>query len=1281
MTRRRLAVALVALLTLAGLLRVPDWSRGTLERRASAFFHREVTIGRVQYGLLPLQVEVRDLRVAGKTPADPPFLEVSRLVATPSLTRLLDRQVVLHHVRVEAPRLRIRAFKAGGDDIPKLGEGGPGGELHIGRLVIEGGEVWIDHQRVPLDVDVPEFRGRLLQRGPGVLAGHVALGPGPARFGTAPVLSVATEADLALQGGVVRVETARLTAEKTDVTYRGQIRLRPLGAELALEGPVDLGIIDRHVVRTGFDLEGDAQFKGTASIESGKLRLRGRMSGTAGLFDGIAVPSYEGEVAWDEKGVRLSGLETTLLGGTARFDVDVPPGVGPARVRATLRGVDGEPTVGYLFDVGPASLGTAVTGEVDVHWPRGRVRELTGRVDVELAGRSDGRVPLEGRLTWRATDGAQVVEESEFRTPNTQARLRGAIALDKRTDLEVDARSTDLAASDLVLTRLRRALGTEDAEPVGLSGSGTFQGRWRGRFDDPVFQGRVSGADVGYLGVVWGQAEGAGELDVREVRPRSIVLRRAGSEMWIDGTTRTGDYGDDDAVDVRVRLVAWPAADLVKAFEWDLDVTGPITGEATVRGRRSAPEGTAHLSSPDGVYYGVPFQDMDVRAVMKGRTSEVTAGRARVGGGQVTFSGTLSEDGMYDGRGALEGVEIGTLLPSSAEPRWGGRVSGQVVMQGPLARPRLAGDLHSPSLSYGAEAVGALEAHLTAAGDGSVTLDARARSPRLDVRVAGPIGVSSPFPARLRLRAEGTSLDPFLRASASGLPANVAVVASGDGTLEGPLSQPEALAGGVSLRELRIEVPDFPIRNEGTVDVRLAGGHIEVRRLALSGEGTDLTVAGGLAAARDGALDLDVRGAADLRALSLLSPDLRGRGAARVEVRLTGRRSAPVVDGTLDVHGAGVRLRGFPHGIDDLDGRVAFNGQAAHLSGMKGTVGGGPVELEGQASYAGGRLVSFDVQATGRGLALRYPEGLKSVVDTDLRLLGDASQQWLTGNVTVRQAAWTRRYDVASELLAGTAPVATSSSSTAGTLRYDVKVQVPGTLKIDNNLATLQARADLTLQGTIAAPAVLGRAEIDRGRVYFQGNTYVIRRGTIDFANPTKIEPSFDIEAEARIRSYNVLLKVNGTLDRVYPTLTSDPPLSTVAILNLLSGADEDEVQRTALVGSDRVAAAGAASLAAGRLAEEFGLEKGAARLGLSRFSIDPAVVSSRGELTARTATARMTLGKRITPDLNVVYSQDLRGAEERLIAVEYTLSDKLSLLLTRVDQDYGFDLRLRQSR
>jgi len=311
-------------------------------------------------------------------------------------------------------------------------------------------------------------------------------------------------------------------------------------------------------------------------------------------------------------------------------------------------------------------------------------------------------------------------------------------------------------------------------------------------------------------------------------------------------------------------------------------------------------------------------------------------------------------------------------------------------------------------------------------------------------------------------------------------------------------------------------------------------------------------------------------------------------------------------------------------------------------------------------------------------MVLRYPEGLRSLVDADLRCFGDGERQWLTGTVDVRQALWTRRYDVASELLAESRGLGPGASLGEG-IHLDIRVHAPGTLKVDNNLAALQARAELSLQGTSESPVILGRAEIERGRVYFQGNTYVIRRGSIDFANPERIDPRFDIEAEARVRSYRVTLKVEGTLERVYPTLTSDPPLTALQILNLLAGADESAVTSIteAQTEQGRLAATGAATLAAGRLSEQVGLERGAERLfGLNRFSIDPAMMKGSSP------TARLTVGKRLTSDLSVVYSVDLRGTGERLLSVEYSVSDRFSVLLTQSEVDgYGFDVRLRQSR
>src|SRR4029079_15282529 len=84
-------------------------------------------------------------------------------------------------------------------------------------------------------------------------------------------------------------------------------------------------------------------------------------------------------------------------------------------------------------------------------------------------------------------------------------------------------------------------------------------------------------------------------------------------------------------------------------------------------------------------------------------------------------------------------------------------------------------------------------------------------------------------------------------------------------------------------------------------------------------------------------------------------------------------------------------------------------------------------------------------------------------------------------------------------------------------VRFDVKILAPGTLRLENNLARIASRAELTLNGTYDNPVVFGRADIERGEIFFEGNRYRITRGPIDFQNPARLQPFFDLEAETRI--------------------------------------------------------------------------------------------------------------------------------------------------------------------
>jgi hypothetical protein len=1291
--RRRAAIPLLlaVLLLLAAVLvyvRLPVWSAAVVARDLSTFFHRPVTTGAVRYRLFPPQAEIDDLRVAGATPGAEPFLEARRITAVASLRPLWRRRLVLSSLRLQGLKIRIHAFEPEGDDIPRMGggEGGGGAEVRIDRLVVQGGEFEVNHERVPLELDLPGFRGQLQGGSSRVLSGSLSFGPGTLRFGENPLLGVATRLQATIDGPRIAVSSGRIESEHIDLDYRGQLDLgeRPRGV-FQVGGKVDLAVLDRHVMRTGFGIRGAGRYQGAVSIEGSRFRLRGRLEGADGVFDEVPVPRYAGEVDWDDRGVHLRHFDVTTLGGAATLDVDVPPGPSVARLRGTLRGVDAERTLMAVFDIGEAGLGASATGDLDLRWPRGHVAQLSGTMAYDLAERPDGRTPVAGRFEWRAERGVQFIERAELRTPATRVHLAGRIETDDHAELAVEAASGDLGASDELGRRVRRALGVRDAELLGFTGAGVFRGHWRGTLHEPVFEGRFEGEQMGYLGVDWGRADWTGAASADQVRSDPLVLRKGAGELVLRGSNQTGFYGERDALDLRVRLREWPARELAQALDWQLQLEGPLSGEVTLRGRRSAPESAGAVSSERGTYYRVPYTAMSARFEVHGPVTVVSAGEAAIGGGRIRFRGTADEEGSYDGRADLEAVEAAEVVPAlAAQASLAGRLSGSVLFQGTLERPRLEAHLAAPRVTLAEEPLTGVEATVLGRGDGRLRVEARSQSADAALELTGEVEVGAPHRADLRLAAQRAPLDAFLRPLLPSLPAG-SVTASGEVEMHGPLAEPKAMVASAGIGELVLTLPEYALRNRGPIRLEAAEGRLRVSELRLAGEGTDLTVQGEAGLAEDVPLALSLRGSADLRALTVVSPRLKGRGGARLVMTVSGNRHEPRLEGTLTLEGAGFRVRDFPHGLEDVRGTVRFTERVAELKDLTGTLGGGAVDIRGQVAYAQ-KTATFDVRAEGRGIALRYPEGLKSVLDADLRLLGDTNRPWVTGSVDVKQAVWTRRYDLASELLSARREGEATALLQQG-VRLDVKVHAP-VFRLDNNLATLEARAELALQGTLESPVVLGRAEIARGRVYFQGNTYVIRHGSIDFADPRATNPLFDIEAETRVRSYRITLKMNGTLDRVYPTLSSDPGgLSQVQILNLLAGGDETAVAglgassrsgeaRTAA--SQYLGAAGAATLVTGRLSEQVGLGRGAERLlGLNRFSIDPSVI--RGEVG--NPTARLTAGKRITPDLNVVYSIDLRGTEERIVSVEYNLSDRLSLLLTRSEPGgTGFDLRVRRS-
>src|SRR5215472_17328976 len=96
------------------------------------------------------------------------------------------------------------------------GGGRGGGEVRVHRLMIEGGEFELDHARVPLELDLPDFNGRLLMGRGGMLTGRIAFGPGSIRVGTALPFRVGTELFVQFDGPNLNITSGRIYTAHLD---------------------------------------------------------------------------------------------------------------------------------------------------------------------------------------------------------------------------------------------------------------------------------------------------------------------------------------------------------------------------------------------------------------------------------------------------------------------------------------------------------------------------------------------------------------------------------------------------------------------------------------------------------------------------------------------------------------------------------------------------------------------------------------------------------------------------------------------------------------------------------------------------------------------------------------------------------------------------------------------------------------------------------------------------------------------------------------------------------
>ncbi|HXH91966.1 MAG TPA: translocation/assembly module TamB domain-containing protein, partial [Thermoanaerobaculia bacterium] len=389
--------------------------------------------------------------------------------------------------------------------------------------------------------------------------------------------------------------------------------------------------------------------------------------------------------------------------------------------------------------------------------------------------------------------------------------------------------------------------------------------------------------------------------------------------------------------------------------------------------------------------------------------------------------------------------------------------------------------------------------------------------------------------------------------------------------LGGKLTSIETLRVDATFPEFDVRVSDHAFTPARPMHLSLHDGRFAFDDFELSqglGGASPSTFAIGGYAELTGAkrLKIDLHGTLEAALLQLFVPDLRAGGQIVVAGNLAGTMAAPRFTGTAEFQNASARIPGFPQALDAITGTLVFREDRIDIDSIRFRLGGGQIVLGGSVALEGMSPKSVRITMQGTEVAIRYFEGLTLEANFTLLLSGDLERSILTGDVIVNRALYFKDTDIGTALLnavlarRSVTPVVSASWQDKVGLR--IHLTSDNTLAIRNNIADVTGGADIEVNGTLANPAILGLVTLNEGgKVRFQDIDYRVMRGSINFQNPFRIDPFFDIALEARVSGgisevesgpIDVTVTLTGTLDRMTPSITSDPPASDITLFSLL---------------------------------------------------------------------------------------------------------------------------------
>jgi len=1285
------AVGALLLIVVGAVLLVPRipafhrWVLAEIVQQASESTGARVELQNFDLHLSTLTADIYGLTIHGTESAgEKPLLQIQKATVSLKIISILHRKVNLSELLVYDPLVNLTVNKDGRSNLPTPPPSNKKSstnvfDLAVGHVLLTNGAIYARDQKIPVYANLFGLRteigfSQLAKQYSGTMgydSGTIqygALKPLPhaldAKFDASPselnlksLLLKVGGSHVLLDATVHNYNSAPVANGRYDVLLHTQdfagLSTAGTSGDIRLAGKLDYRDVPNQPMLKNATLHGDLNSNGLTIVTDQAVMKIQKLSGRYELADG---------------NFKAEGFAFNLLNGTLKADgtvrhLDSTP---ESQFHLTLAGVSLQALKSSLRSYSNQSM--PVTGtlnaQADAAW-RGSVKNLRASSSIAMHGAviatnssQQQTYPLNAnvRVNYDGPKNLIGIPTGNIQLPATTINAQGEVG--NHSNLVIKAVSTNLHQLMLLANGLQPSQKSGSSSSLAnVQGAMTLNALVQGTLQNPQITAQLAATK---LQVNQGQfsslqlalAASPSEISIQNgslnALPRGQVhfTARAGLHRWA--------YVPSGPIRASLQVRQMPLAMLDQLATKSYPITGDLNGDVQLQGSELNPVGQGKLQITKARVQDEPLQNVVLQFSAAGGTvhSQVTEGSNKA-----TLNFTPKTK-AYEVKLDIPPQEVSKLHAVQARNLG---IKGQLSItadgKGTVDNPQLNASVQMQQLQLRGTNVAQVKLDLNVANHNAKFALNSSGGPA-DLRGNGTVRLEPGYYTQASIDTGKFPLDPLLAMYMPSRPNGLTAETELHVSLRGPLANKNKVEAHLTIPTFETRYQSLQLATTGPIRVDYANSVVTLQPSAFKGTDTAFQLQGRIPLAGPARMNVAAKGSIDLRLAQLLSPDIQSGGKINLDVNAGGTLKTPGVHGQIKIQNAMFATEAAPIGISKLNANMEVTDTGIQITDATGDLGGGQVKFGGSVIYR--PQLQANLSLTGKSVRLRYPEGMRTVFDTELMLTGNSQASTLQGRVLIDSLSFTSDFDLSTFMgqFTGVSSPPTGQSP-ADNLKLQIAVQSSSQLNASSAQLGIEGQANLRIIGTASNPVIVGRTDIASGDLFFQKREYHLQQGVINFVNPNETEPVLNLLVTTTVNQYNISIRLTGPIEKAQTSFISDPPLPPTDIIKLLAFGTSPGAPQS--FGASDV-------LAKGLGAAESTVGSNISKLtGVAGLQIDPLIGGNNTN-----PSARVGMQKRVTKNFTFTFSTDVTQPQNEIVQGEYQLNKRWSVSVVR-DESGGF--------